>query len=67
MGDLFSNMPVLRTLSEMESHIRAIIRNFPVAEWPDVAEELIDRAERRGAIDADTARALEAQFVRSDA
>jgi hypothetical protein len=63
MGDLFSNMPVRRTLSEMEDHIRAMTRTFPVADWPDVAEELIDRAERRGAIDSDTARALEAQFV----
>ena len=63
MGDLFSNMPVTRTLSEMESHVRAIIRNFPVADWADVAEELIDRAERRGAITVETARALEAVFL----
>jgi hypothetical protein len=63
MGDLFSNMPVLRTQSEMELHIQAMIRSFPVSDWSDMAAELIDRAERRGAIDSDTARALEAQFV----
>lgn len=63
MGDLFSNMPVLRTQSEMETHIREIIRHFPVRDWSDMAEELIDRAERRGAIDSDTARELESLFV----
>lgn len=63
MGDLFSNMPVLRTQSEMEEHLRAVLRCFPAKDWSDMAEEMIDRAERRGAITADVARALEAVFV----
>ncbi|WP_408902515.1 hypothetical protein [Methylobacterium radiotolerans] len=64
MGDLFSNMPVLRSAAEMAQHICDVIRNF---DDPDdkrtTAEELIDRAERRGAISAETARALEAVFL----
>jgi hypothetical protein len=64
MADLFSNMPVLRSAAEMAQHICDVIRHFPPADRPDMAEELIDRAERRGAITTDTARALQAVFLR---
>ena len=67
MSTLLDRIAALRTLPEMREHITAIIRNFPVSEWRDVAEELIDRAERRGAITPDMARELAAEFVHANA
>lgn len=63
MGDLFSNMPVIRSAAEMAQHISDVIRHFPADQRRDVAEELIDRAERRGAVTPDVARALAAVFL----
>jgi hypothetical protein len=63
MRTLFDTVAPRRTVGEMVTHIEAMTAPFPECERADIVEELIDRAERRGAIDSDTARELESLFV----
>jgi hypothetical protein len=63
MRTLFDTVAPRRTVGEMVTHIEAMTAPFPECDRADIVEELIDRAERRGAIDPTTAESLRAIYA----
>ncbi len=53
----------LRSSAEMAQHLYEVTRHFPLPDRQEIAEELIDRAHRRGAIDDTTAATLHQTFA----